>query len=76
MKSLARLALAQQQLDTARNHIKPVTDWIMAGNAQKFWDPWIIYRSTYRVLAALEENDAAQKIVDEAYTLLQQRAEQ
>ncbi|MCB0192948.1 MAG: tetratricopeptide repeat protein [Anaerolineae bacterium] len=71
---LARLALAQDDLDTARQHIIPVIDWIQAGNAQKFWDPWIIYQSSYQLLTALGDVDQANAILDEAYSILQQRA--
>jgi len=71
---LARIALAQQDLVQAREQITPVLAWIEAGNAQKFWDPWSIYLSTYQVLTALNEGDTAQSILAEAHTVLQQRA--
>jgi tetratricopeptide (TPR) repeat protein len=71
---LARIALAQTKVETVRKHITPVTDWILAGNAQKFWDPWVIYQSTYQVLNTLGESDTAHSILDEAHTVLQQRA--
>jgi tetratricopeptide (TPR) repeat protein len=71
---LARIALAQTKVETVREHITPVTDWILAGNAQKFWDPWVIYQSTYQVLNTLGESDTAHSILDEAHTVLQQRA--
>jgi tetratricopeptide (TPR) repeat protein len=71
---LARLALARQDLTQAGQQIGPVLAWIEAGNAQKFWDPWRIYLSTYRVLAALEETTAARSILQEAHVVLQQRA--
>jgi len=71
---LARIALAQQNLAQAREQITSVVAWIEAGNAQKFWDPWSIYLSTYQVLAALDEADTAQSILAEAHAVLQQRA--
>jgi len=71
---LARIALAQQDLAQAGETIKPVSAWIEAGNAQKFWDPWSIYQSTYKVLEALGETDTAQSILEEAHSILQQRA--
>jgi class 3 adenylate cyclase/predicted ATPase len=71
---LARIALTQNKVETAREYITPVTEWILAGNAQKFWDPWVIYQSTYQVLDALGESDTARNILDEAHTVLQQRA--
>jgi len=73
---LARIALAQNNLQQARAQINPVTSWILAGNAQKFWDPWIIYQSCYRVLTALDEPEQACAILEEAHTLLHQRANQ
>jgi tetratricopeptide (TPR) repeat protein len=71
---LARIALVQQNLVQAREQITPVVAWIEAGNAQKFWDPWSIYLSTYQVLAALDEAETAKSILAEAHTILQQRA--
>ncbi len=71
---LARIALARQDRNAARETIKPVTEWILAGNAQKFWDPWSIYLSTGKILQALGEQETAHSILDEAHTLLQKRA--
>jgi tetratricopeptide (TPR) repeat protein len=71
---LARIALAQDDRSAALDHIAPVAGWIKSGNAQKFWDPWIIYQSAYGVLATLEETDTALAILDEAHTVLHQRA--
>ncbi|MCB0164233.1 MAG: tetratricopeptide repeat protein [Anaerolineae bacterium] len=73
LAGLARLALAQDNLDEACRHITTVVDWIQAGNAQKFWDPWIIYQSGYRVLTALGDTDQANAILNEAHGILQQR---
>ena len=72
--SLARIALALQDHAAARKHITVVAEWILAGNAQQFWDPWSIYLSAYQVLVALTETETARKILDEAHALLQQRA--
>lgn len=72
---LARIALAQDKIDLARQHILAVIGWIEAGNAQKFWDPWLIYLSSYRVLTALGDADLACTILDEAYRVLHQRAQ-
>ena len=71
---LARIALAQDDPGAALDYIRPVSDWIMNGNAQKFWDPWIIYQSTYQVLASLNETETARTILDEAHSVLHQRA--
>jgi tetratricopeptide (TPR) repeat protein len=71
---LARMALAQQDHETARQYINIVADWIQAGNAQQFWDPWSIYLWAYQGLNALGETETARKILDEAHTLLHQRA--
>lgn len=73
---LARLALVRNDLDTARLCITPVVDWIQAGNAQKFWDPWIIYQSSYHILTALDDKEQAYTILDEAHTILHQRAKE
>lgn len=73
---LARIALKQEDFEAARKHIIVVADWILAGNAQQFWNPWIIYLSTYKVLSALDEMETATTILDEAHTVLHQRAEQ
>lgn len=73
---LARMALALQDHEAVRNHITIVAEWILAGNAQQFWDPWSIYLSAYQLLAALDETETAQKILDEAHTLLHQRAKE
>lgn len=73
---LARLALSQQDHGLARRHIDHVVNWIMNGNAQRFWDPWIIYLSAYQVLTALAETETAQAILAEAHGLLQQRAQE
>jgi tetratricopeptide (TPR) repeat protein len=71
---LARMALAQHDEATARQMIEVVAGWILAGNAQQFWDPWSIYLWAYQVLAALGEKETAGQILDEAHTLLHQRA--
>lgn len=71
---LARIALATGQLDAAYSAIQPVTAWVLAGNAQKFWDPWSIYLSVYHVLTSLGDIDTARTILTEAYTVLHQRA--
>lgn len=71
---LARIALTRQDLATTRDYVAPVLDWILAGNAQQFWDPWTIYLSTYQVLTALGEIDTAHTILVEAHTVLHQRA--
>jgi tetratricopeptide (TPR) repeat protein len=73
---MARIALAQGKLDAAQNHITPVVNWVLAGNAQKFWDPWIIYQSGYQVSTALGDAYASNAILNEAHTLLHQRADQ
>lgn len=73
---LARIALAQNNPDAAETCIKIVSDWVLSGNAQKFWDPWIIYLSSYEVLTALGYVHTAQTILAEAHTVLQQRAGQ
>ncbi|MEM7343340.1 MAG: tetratricopeptide repeat protein [Chloroflexota bacterium] len=73
---LARLATHQNNLDLARDYIGPVRDWILQGRAQQFWDPWIIYQSTYQVLTTLEETETAYQILAEAHTILHQRAEE
>ncbi len=73
---LARLALGQSDLPLATDYITPVADWVLSGNAQKFWDPWIIYLSSYQVLSALDKTDTAITILEEAHTLLHQRIEQ
>ena len=71
---LARIALVQRDQDTARHYITPVAEWIQAGNAQQFWDPWSIYLWAYQGLDALGETETAQQILTEAHTLLHQRA--
>ncbi len=73
---LARIALAQKDFDKAREHATSISDWILAGKAQQFWDPWIIYRSACDVLSALGEMETAHTIVTEAYTILQERAKE
>ncbi len=73
---LARLALARDNLQAAGEHLTPVVNWVLAGNAQKFWDPWIIYLSSYQVLTALGDTDQARIILKEAHTILHQRAGQ
>ncbi len=73
---LARIALIRNHLNAARQCIMPVADWVLSGNAQKFWDPWIIYLSSYQVLAALGDLDTARTILDEAHTILHKRAKQ
>jgi tetratricopeptide (TPR) repeat protein len=72
---LARIALAWQDHATARNYINAVAGWILAGNAQQFWDPWSIYLWAYQGLTALGEKETAETILNEAHTLLHQRAE-
>jgi hypothetical protein len=71
---LARIALAQGKAEVAHDYITPVANWVLAGNAQKFWDPWIIYLSSYRVLTALKEEEKARTILAEAHGLLHHRA--
>lgn len=72
---LARIELARQNREAAQSYISAVSEWILAGNAQQFWDPWIIYLSAYRVLNALGHVDTARAILDEAHTLIHQRAQ-
>jgi tetratricopeptide (TPR) repeat protein len=71
---LARIALDQQDRQAAHLYIQAVAEWIGAGNAQQFWDPWSIYLSAYQVLTALGETETAQSILDEAHALVHQRA--
>lgn len=71
---LARIRLAQNNLDEAREHITSVIEWILAGSARKFWDPWNIYQSSYQILTALGEIDTANTILDEAHAMLHRRA--
>jgi tetratricopeptide (TPR) repeat protein len=71
---LARIAQAQGHSEAARHYITEVANWVLAGNAQKFWDPWIIYLSSYRILTALSETEKARTILAEAHGLLHQRA--
>jgi tetratricopeptide (TPR) repeat protein len=71
---LARIALKQQDQPTARGYITLVAEWIQAGNAQQFWDPWSIYLWAYQGLDALAETETARQILAEAHTLLHQRA--
>lgn len=73
---LARLALKTHHQAEAGQHITKVVEWIMAGNAQQFWDPWAIYLSAYQVLHALGQQEPAGKILTEAYNLLHQRAKE
>lgn len=73
---LARIALQRENLEAAREHITEVTDWILAGNAQQFWNPWIMYLSAYQVLTALGETKTAATLLNEAHTVLHQRAEE
>ena len=73
---LARIALNQDDPDGARQHIGPVVDWILAGKAQQFWDPWTLYQSAYEVLIQLGDSDTAQTVLEEAHTMLHQRAMQ
>ncbi len=73
---LARIALAQQNITEAREIITKVSDWILAGKAQQFWDPWTIYLSAYEVLTALNDTETANAILEEAHTILHQRAKE
>ncbi len=73
---LARIRLAQNNNRQAQKHITTVADWVQAGNAQKFWDPWIIYQSSYRVLMALGQTETADAILNEAHAVLHQRAKE
>lgn len=72
---LARIELARQNRAAAEDYIGPVRQWILDGKAQQFWDPWIIYLSAYRVLKTLGQTDTAFAILNEAHTLIQQRAQ-
>ncbi|HMR63888.1 MAG TPA: hypothetical protein PKE64_07755 [Anaerolineae bacterium] len=72
---LARIALAEGDREAMRLLITSVVNWIRTGKAQKFWDPWIIYWSSYQVLTALGDLEAARSILLEARHLLDQRAE-
>lgn len=71
---LARLSLAQNDIEAARRYIMIVTDWVLAGNTAKFWDPGLIYYWVYHILLTLDETETAQNILEEAHTFLQQRA--
>lgn len=72
---LARIELARQNRQVAQGYISAVSEWILAGKAQQFWDPWIIYLSAYQVLSALEDTDTARTILHEAHSLIHQRAQ-
>ncbi|MDM8531425.1 tetratricopeptide repeat protein [Anaerolineales bacterium HSG25] len=73
---LAHLALQANNDKTARQNTEAVTAWILDGKAQQFWDPWSIYLSVYQLLSALGEADTARQLLNEAHTLLEQRATQ
>ena len=73
---LARIAWRQEDFSTAHKQIRPVVDWILAGKAQQFWDPWTIYQSAYELLTEIGETETAGIILEEAHTVLHQRAGQ
>ncbi|MDM8527915.1 tetratricopeptide repeat protein [Anaerolineales bacterium HSG24] len=73
---LAYLALQTNNVETARQNIETVIAWILDGKAQQFWDPWSIYLTAYQILSALGESDIAHQLLDEARTILEQRADQ
>jgi predicted ATPase/class 3 adenylate cyclase len=73
---LARIAWRQGDFSAARKQIRPVVDWILAGKAQQFWDPWTIYQSAYELLTELGETETAGIILEEAHTVLHQRVGQ
>ena len=73
---LAHLALQANNIKIVRQNMEAVTAWILDGKAQQFWDPWSIYLSAYQLLSALDDTETALRLLNEAHTLLEERAAQ
>ncbi len=73
LAGLARLALAQGNLDTAVAHVNTILTYLQTGNLHGTDEPLRVYLTCYQVLQAADDGRAA-TILTEAYHLLQERA--
>jgi tetratricopeptide (TPR) repeat protein len=74
LAGLARIALAQGRMADARERVQEILSWISVHGIAGIDYPLIVYLTVYRVLAQAGETKSAQEILDEAYTLLMERA--
>ncbi|NIV00256.1 MAG: hypothetical protein GWN55_02785, partial [Phycisphaerae bacterium] len=74
LSRLAKLALEAGDKVNAYNYTNKIMVWTSRHGAERFWDPWLIHYTNYRVMQANDRPEQAQAILEEAYTLLQTRA--
>lgn len=75
LSRLAKLALEAGDELNAYSYTNEIIAWTSRHGTERFWDPWLIHYNNYRVMQANERPEQAQAILEEAYTLLQKRAE-
>jgi predicted ATPase/class 3 adenylate cyclase len=75
LAGLARANLARGDSDGAWDHVEEIIAYLEAGgNLQGTWEPLRIYLTCYQVLKKLE-NQRAGAFLEEAFSILQERAE-
>lgn len=70
---LARVALAEDDLDRARGYAQEIVDYLAENTIQGAWEPFRVYLTGYQVLEAVGDPHA-RPLLREAYHLLQERA--
>lgn len=73
LAGLAGLALEQEQLDEAREYVSPITEYLQHGRLEGVYNPFRVYLTCYRVLAAAEDG-RAEALGQLAHDLLQEQA--
>jgi biotin operon repressor len=74
LAGLARIALAQDRMSDALARVQEILSWISVHGIDGIDYPLLVYLTVYRVLAQAGEAEQAREILDEAHTLLKERA--
>ncbi|MEM7028362.1 MAG: adenylate/guanylate cyclase domain-containing protein [Chloroflexota bacterium] len=74
LSRLAKIALTNHDLAEADNLTNQILNPDTYSEIARFWDPWLIYYVTYEVLKASHQDAKAQRVLQDAYQLLIERA--
>jgi tetratricopeptide (TPR) repeat protein len=74
LAGLARMALAQKELDQAKIYLQEILDYLEAHTLAGAWEPFRVYLTCYQVLQAAQDS-RARDILQIGYRLLLARAD-
>jgi hypothetical protein len=75
LSRLSLLALQADQVAEALRMTQEILNWTSEHGTASFWDPGLIHYANYQVLKAGDQLEQAQAVINEAYDLLQTRAQ-